>query len=126
MDTKRIEEQEIIIKIYIFTLLLAVLSFSVNVAFSEEIRGRVVGVAAGDTITILAGTDQYKVRLYGIDCPEKGQDFGMAAKKLTSALTFNKTVKADIIDIDRYGRNVGIVFVGEINVNEKILRSGFA
>jgi len=53
----------------------------------------VVGVADGDTITVLENRTQHKIRLYGIDAPEGGQDFGNRAKKFVSDLVFGKQVR---------------------------------
>lgn len=61
-------------------------------ARSAPFEAKVVGVSDGDTITVLAGTEQVKVRLYGIDCPERGQPFGGKARQLTSELAFGKVV----------------------------------
>ncbi|MEN5378907.1 thermonuclease family protein [Sphingobacterium kitahiroshimense] len=96
--------------------------------FSQTIKGKVIRVADGDTITILdSANNQLRVRLYGIDAPEKGQDFGNVAKNFISDLCFSKTVSIDIKDIDRYGRTVGIVWtVDSINLNLELLRSGLA
>ena len=52
--------------------------------------GKVVGVSDGDTITVLVNKIQVKVRLYGIDCPEGGQDFGNRAKQFTPKWYFEK------------------------------------
>ena len=90
------------------------------------LSGRVVGVADGDTITVLQDNTQYKIRLHGIDCPENGQDFGKLAKTLTSSLTFGEVAEVEVYDTDRYGRSVGIVFFNKNNVNEQILANGFA
>jgi hypothetical protein len=59
----------------LFTLLL-VLSLTAIVHADDVIIGKVVGVADGDTITVLENRTQYKIRLYGIDTPESHQDFG--------------------------------------------------
>jgi len=88
--------------------------------------GKVVGISDGDTITVLLDRQQVKVRLYGIDTPEKKQDFGTKAKWFLSGLVFKKTVEIESIDTDRYGRTVGIVYLGGKNINEEIVRSGFA
>jgi len=53
----------------------------------------VVGVADGDTITVLENRTQHRIRLYGIDAPEGGQDFGNRAKKFVSDLVFGKQVR---------------------------------
>ena len=93
----------------------------------HALTGKVISVADGDTITILdSGKRQHKIRLYGFDCPEKGQPFGKAAKKFTSRLTYKKTATVTEYDTDRYGRTVGVVKVGGVNVNEEIIRAGYA
>ena len=53
-----------------------------------------------------------KIRLYGIDCPEQRQAFGTRAKQFTSDLVFGKNVNVETVDVDRYGRIVGIVRLG--------------
>src|SRR5439155_18686272 len=61
-------------------------------SFGADLSGMVVGIADGDTITILRNGRAERMRLNGIDCPEKGQAFGTRAKQVTSALAFGKTV----------------------------------
>lgn len=92
------------------------------------IQGHVVGVTDGDTFTLLTKQKkQIKIRLYGIDCPEKGQDFGQIAKQKLSMLIFNKDVIAKRKDTDRYGRTVAIVYdKNNTCINEEMLRSGLA
>src|SRR5262245_29645961 len=76
------------------------------------IEGRVVSVSDGDTITVLdAAKVQHKVRLAGIDAPEKAQAFGERSKQNLSALVFGKDVSADCYKRDRYGRDVCRVWV---------------
>ena len=93
---------------------------------AQTITGKVVGVADGDTITVLEGTTQYKIRLYGIDTPESSQDFGNSAKQFISDLVFGKQVKVVWKDIDQYDRIVGMVFVGNTSVNQEIIKAGMA
>ena len=84
-------------------------------------------MADGDTITILtAEKDQVKIRLYGIDTPERKQPYSKKAGKFTSSLVAGKDVKVEVYDTDRYGRTVGVVYVDGINVNQEILRAGYA
>ena len=90
------------------------------------ITGRVVGISDGDTITVLQNKTQYKIRLYGIDTPEMGQDFGAKAKQFTSELVFGKEVQVVAETMDQYGRIVGTVFVNNICVNERIVKEGYA
>ena len=91
-------------------------------------QGNVVGVTDGDTITVLRDShQQIKVRLWGIDCPEKKQYFGTRAKQFTSSLAFGKAVSVTTVDTDRYGRTVGLVFLPDGQcLNEALLRSGMA
>ena len=98
----------------------------VSHAGAQTITGKVVGVADGDTITVLQDNTQYKIRLYGIDAPESGQDFGRKAKHFTSSWVFGKQVRVVQKAIDRYDRVVGIVFFGSTCINEEIVRDGLA
>jgi micrococcal nuclease len=100
-------------KIPIIILLLAI-----NVYPASAITGKVIGIADGDTITVLENKTQYKIRLYGIDCPESRQDFGKREKQFTSSIAFGKTANVIKEDTDRYGRTVGIVYVGDTCVND--------
>ena len=62
-------------------------------AFAETISGKVVGVSDGDTITVLdANREQHKIRVSGIDAPEKAQPFGQRSKESMSTLVFGKDV----------------------------------
>jgi micrococcal nuclease len=88
--------------------------------------GKVVKVADGDTITVLQETRQVKIRLYGIDCPEKRQAFGRRAKLFTSNKVFGKTVEVEPVDLDRYGRTVAVVRIEHIVLNEKLIEEGLA
>ncbi len=95
-------------------------------AAALSLDGKVVRVADGDTITILtAAKQQVKIRLYGIDCPEDGQEFGNVAKKFTAKMVAGKHVNVIPYDTDRYGRTVGVVTVNGKNVNESIIAAGY-
>jgi endonuclease YncB( thermonuclease family) len=74
--------------------------------------GRVVSVADGDTVTVLdANKVPHKVRLAGIDAPEKSQPFGDRSKQSLSRAVMGKEVKVLWSKQDRYGRLVGTVWV---------------
>lgn len=89
--------------------------------------GKVVGIADGDTITVLRdGRDQVKIRLYGIDAPESGQPFGKASKQNLSSMVYGESVQVEVMDTDRYGRTVARIFVDGEDVNAAQLRSGNA
>ncbi len=79
---------------------------------AESLVGRVVGVSDGDTVTVLDATKaQHKVRLAGIDAPEKGQPFGERSKENLSRLVFGREGRVDWHKKDRYGRLIGTVWV---------------
>ncbi len=104
----------------LFTTLLIILCLALPAA-AQDIIGRVVSVADGDTITVLQNNKQYKIRLYGIDCPESGQAFGKKAKQFTSSKTYGKTVSVKSYDTDKYGRTVGVVISDDENVNHALI-----
>ena len=87
-----------------------------------DLRGRVVAVADGDTVTVLdAERHQYKVRLAGIDAPEKAQAFGQASKTSLSDQIFGREVAVTWDKRDRYGR-----IIGKISVDHMQIRRGMA
>jgi endonuclease YncB( thermonuclease family) len=91
------------------------------------ITGKVVSVADGDTITVLdADKTQHKIRLNGIDAPEKAQPFGQLSKQSLSDLVFGKTVQIDANKVDRYGREVGTVMVDGVDANLEQIKRGMA
>jgi endonuclease YncB( thermonuclease family) len=103
---------------------LLLLALSCN---AELIQGRVVAVADGDTVTVLdANRAQHKIRLAGIDAPEKTQSFGQRSKQSLSDLVFNRNVVVETEKRDRYGREVGKILVGELAVNLTQIRRGMA
>ena len=95
-----------------------ILLLCVQAAVAEDLRGRVVGIADGDTLTLLTEQrKQIRIRLSDIDTPERRQPFGTRARQFLSDLTFGKMVRVDVRDTDRYGRTVGRVFAGNQDVN---------
>ena len=98
-----------------------------GLAHSATITGKVVGVSDGDTITVLdASKTQFKIRLEGIDAPEKAQPFGQKSKEHLSDLVFGKQVVVESDKTDKYGRTVGKVLVNGKDANLEQMRSGFA
>ena len=88
---------------------------------------KVVSVTDGDTIKVYnAEFGQVKIRLYGIDTPEKGQPYGQAAGKYLASLIAGATVDIESVTEDRYGRTVAIVTDAESNVNQEMVRAGYA
>ena len=106
-------------------LLLVVWATSTH-AHAAEFTGRVVKVADGDSITVLIGKQQERVRLLSIDCPENKQPFSSKAKALTSDMCFGKHVVVTWETRDRYGRVLGEVLVDGKSVNRALLEAGMA
>lgn len=89
------------------------------------LTGKVVGVSDGDTFRLLGEENEtIRVRLHGVDAPEKGQDYGTQSRQVLSDLIFPKQVDVIRKSKDRYGRIIGIVFADGVNVNEELLRQG--
>src|SRR6266446_10219125 len=78
---------------------------------AEQFTGKVVGISDGDTISVLREGKAAKVRVYGVDTPEKAQAFGTQARKFTSDFAFQQTVIVVVQTTDRYGRLVGEVLL---------------
>jgi endonuclease YncB( thermonuclease family) len=116
-----------------------------SVALAEEFQAKVVGVADGDTITVLQGSTPVKIRLQAVDCPEKAQAFGTKAKQFTSEMVFGKVVTVKVATKDKYGRTVAWVYYRPVMhvagpadhpghlregpercLNEELLRAGLA
>lgn len=96
-------------------------------AYGEVLKGKVVGVSDGDTITILdSAKEQHKIRLTGIDAPEKAQAFGQASKKVLSELVFNKEVEVLWVKHDRYQRILGKVLLNDKDICLEQVKRGMA
>lgn len=92
-----------------------------------EQRGHVVKVIDGDTFDMKSGHETIRVRMFGIDSPERGQAFNVKAKEFTMSLIADQEVRVVVRSKDQYGRTVGDVYVGdELHVNAEIVRAGFA
>jgi micrococcal nuclease len=90
-------------------------------------QGKAIHISDGDTITVLTSDkQQVRIRLYGIDAPEMGQDFGRRAKDFASSMVGNKMVDVEVLDTDRYGRTVAVILVDGKNLNEELIRAGLA
>jgi len=113
--------------------LLLLLSFSL---FAEEIAGRVVRVVDGDTLTVIVQSVgsrvprdhsvQHKIRLRGIDAPEKKQPFGRVAGRYLSSLVADREVRVAYTKRDRYGRILGTVYLDGRDINLEMLKAGYA
>src|SRR5688500_16965820 len=97
----------------------------VPVGMAADFEGKVIGVVDGDTIEVLHENKPERIRLYGIDCPEKGQAFGQKAKQATSSLLFGKDVRIETHGRDKHRRTLGTVFDGDLNVNQELVKKGW-
>ncbi|MEY4001578.1 MAG: hypothetical protein RI968_696, partial [Pseudomonadota bacterium] len=86
--------------------------------WASEIVGKVIAVSDGDTITVLApGNKPTKIRLAGIDAPESKQPFGQKSRQHLADMVFGKEVRVQVVNKDRYGRIVGVVYLPQTMPN---------
>jgi len=88
--------------------------------------GKVVGLADGDSFVMIVNNREVRVRMHGIDAPERRQDYSRKAKEFLSRMIYGKTVRVETVDIDRYGRVVGEVYVDGKHVNAEMVKNGYA
>lgn len=106
----------------LFTLLFCLFSFT-----THAFPCKVVKVSDGDTITCLKnGNSQVKIRLYGIDAPEKKQAFGQQSRLALAHLLAGKIVEIEDCGPDRYGRIIGIIKSGGTIINRQMIQDGYA
>ena len=87
---------------------------------------KVVKISDGDTITILQNKEQTKVRLYGIDSPEKKQDYGRKSKQFLASLIAGQVVEVEPKGKDRYKRTLGIIRYKDQDINAQMVLNGYA
>ena len=95
---------------------------------AKVITGKVVKIVDGDTFTLLVnGDEQVKVRIDGIDAPEKGQAYSKSAKAYLSSMIWGVPVTINVKKTDRYGRSIAKVFTKEIkDVGLEMIKAGYA
>ena len=110
--------------------LVLILCLIAGLSLAESLSGKVISVADGDTITVLRSQDgtktPVKIRLSGIDTPEKKQDYGNKAKQALSAKVFGKTVTVTYKTKDRYGRTIGDIHLNGVWINLEMVSEGLA
>ncbi|ENZ4286619.1 thermonuclease family protein [Citrobacter farmeri] len=101
--------------------------FVVTFSTTADINGRIVRVLDGDTVEILETDNQLtRVRLAGIDAPEKKQPFGQRSRQALTSMVVQRTVTVTGTDTDHYGRLLGTVWLGKTDVNAAQIRNGLA
>ena len=91
-----------------------------------DFTGKVITVHDGDTITVQIGDRRERVRLFGIDAPERGQAYGNVARKALASRVSGRVVRIVDHGRDSYGRLVGGVFLGADDVNAELVQQGLA
>jgi len=103
---------------------LPLLILSSPILAEEILKGKVIRVADGDTLTLLVDRKNTKVRLAEIDCPERKQPWGNEAKQFLLDKVFKKQISVEKITTDRFKRVVGRVFYNGQNVNRELVEQG--
>jgi len=94
---------------------------------ADTLLGKVIHVADGDTITVLDDTHtQHKIRLTGIDAPEKRQAFGNVSKQSLADMVAGKPVAVEWVKVDKYGRKLGKVLLAGQDCNLEQVKRGLA
>ena len=88
--------------------------------------GTVFKVTDGDTIKVQLSSGPINVRFDSIDAPESNQPHGAQAKAALAKLVNGQRVQLDVVTQDRYERVVAVVYVGDLNVNEQMVKNGHA
>src|SRR5262245_60707498 len=88
--------------------------------------GRVTKVVDGDTLDVQLSSGTIRIRLHGIDAPEKAQPHGNVATAALSGLVLNKQVQIEPFEQDRYERLIGIIYLDDLNVNAELVGRGHA
>jgi micrococcal nuclease len=99
-----------------------------SLSIATELTGKVVGIQDGDTLTVWVDNGATtRIRLWGIDAPEKRQAYSNASKRYLSNLAYGKRVRLLVRDTDRYGRTVAEVILPDgRNANQEMVRAGYA
>ncbi|TVZ60045.1 endonuclease YncB(thermonuclease family) [Flavobacteriaceae bacterium MAR_2010_105] len=95
---------------------------------TTKITGKVISITDGDTFKLLLNDSTVqRIRIANIDCPEKKQPYSQRAKQFTSNAIFGKKVNVEVLNIDRYGRLIGIVvYDNAFNLNHELVKQGLA
>jgi endonuclease YncB( thermonuclease family) len=117
----------ILLKDLLLILLAGALQFAGARAHAETIRGHIVGITDGDSVTLLT-VDQreVKIRLAWIDAPEKRQAFGEQAKTNLARMVFRQEVEADCGKLDMFKRPLCVIYLGSVDINLEQIRQGMA
>ena len=109
------------------TILALILALTTLTSFADQLQGKVIKVTDGDTVNVLTSDNEtHKIRLSGIDAPEKKQAFGNRSKQALADLIDGKTVSVEYNKLDRYQRVVGKITFNSQDVNLRQIKLGLA
>ncbi len=123
-------KQKIFYIIFCLVLFISCTSNSVNSTDStdaKEIIGKVIKIVDGDTYDLLTSEKQtLRIRMEGIDAPEKGMPFYRVSKNYLGSLCFQKEVSAKIKETDLHDRLVASTFLDDKELGQEMIKAGFA
>jgi len=95
---------------------------------SKSTSGKVIAIIDGDTYDILLdGNKTVRIRMEGIDAPEKGMPFYRVAKKYLGELCFEKNVRLEIHDTDSRGRKIAFTYLDDgRELSHEMIKAGLA
>lgn len=131
-DVQDKEEQLVIVGNTINKICLIIIFFLfLSNCLYSQLKGRIIGVSDGDSVSLLDENNVvFKIRLNGIDAPEKKQDYGSVSKNFIGDLIYDKKVWVITNGKDRYGRTIGTIYLSESmngkSVNEMSLENGMS
>ncbi len=109
------------------SFLIALCLFTLFPAYGEEVLiGSVIKVVDGDTLDVQVGPGKHRIRLAEIDAPERNQPWGDEAKQGLAFKVLKQEVRVVVTDTDRYGRQVGKIFLGQTDINRSMVSEGHA
>lgn len=97
-----------------------------SLSTEKDLHGQVIDVLDGDTVKLRSDWHIYKIRLAGIDAPEKQQAYGVQSKIYLEHLIADKDVSIKVLSCDQYGRYVGKIYLNGKDINGEMIRSGYA
>ena len=120
----------VIVKLCISALVIGVIALAfTRLAMPDRgavLVGHATKVVDGDTLDVQLSSGPIRVRLHGVDAPEKAQPHGKTATATLTSLVLNKQVQIEPFEQDRYERLIGIVYLGDLNVNTELVSRGHA
>lgn len=113
--------------LYSIAVILFLLPLLALTPTSYTLKGKAVRIIDGDTFDLLVDKTTYRIRLAGIDAPEKNQDFGTASKQLLGTLCAGELLTVVVTDTDRNKRKIAEVYTTKkVWINKEMIAKGMA